>query len=210
MKASIRSYFIAGLLVIVPLVVTIWLVQAILVWLDAAVPLHVIIGEEIPGLGILLSLAIIFFAGILGRNFFGNWAVEQLAALINKIPFIGSVYGSLRQVMLTLANTRGDKFGRAVLVEFPREGSWTVGFVTNDQPHREIAQMFDTPLISVFVPTTPNPTSGFFMYVPRERVKALNVSVDDAFKIIVSLGLIGPRGEVRTVEKLGDKKEANP
>lgn len=200
MKASIRSYFITGLLVIVPIVVTVWLTQSILVWLDAVVPLQAIIGEDIPGLGILLAIAIIFIAGVLGRNFFGNWVVEQLARVVSKVPFIGSVYGSLRQVMLTLANTHGDKFGRAVLVEFPKEGSWTIGFVTNEKPHAEIAQSFDKPLVSVFVPTTPNPTSGFFMYVPKESVKPLNVDVDDAFKIIVSLGLIGPHGEVRSVK----------
>jgi uncharacterized membrane protein len=201
MKASIRGYFITGLLVIIPIVVTVWLTQAILVWLDTAFSLQIFTGRDIPGLGILLSVAIIFFAGVLGRNFIGNWAVEQFTKLVTKIPFIGSVYGSLRQVMLTLANTQGGKFGRAVLVEFPRAGSWTVGFVTNDQPHGEISQLVREPLVSVFVPTTPNPTSGFFMYVPRESVKPLNVSVDDAFKIIVSLGLIGPRGEVRAVKE---------
>ena len=200
MKQSIRNYFITGLLVIVPIVVTVWLAQAILVWLDTAVPLQAIFGQEIPGLGILLSISIIFLAGILGRNFFGNWVMEQMARLINKVPFIGGVHGSLRQVMLTLANTQGDKFGRAVLVEFPKEGSWTIGFVTNEKPHREVAQNFEKPLISVFVPTTPNPTSGFFMYVPKESVKSLNVDVDTAFKMIVSLGLIGPHGEVRTVK----------
>lgn len=201
MKKSLQNYFLTGLLVLIPIVVTVWLTQAILVWLDTAFPLQNIIGQDIPGLGILLSVAIIFVAGVLGRNFFGNWVVEQLAKLVSKIPFIGSVYGSLRQVMLTLANTQGDKFGRAVLVEFPKTGSWTVGFVTNDQPHPEISQLFREPLVSVFVPTTPNPTSGFFMYVTKESVKPLNVSVDDAFKIIVSLGLIGPRGEVRSVKQ---------
>jgi len=200
MRTSIRNYFVTGLLVLIPIVVTLWITQSILMWLDQAFPLHVVIGQEIPGLGILISLMIIFMAGILGRNFFGNWAMEQFARLVSNIPFIGSVYGSLRQVTQTLGNTQG-KFGRAVLVEFPKPGSWTVGFVTNDQPHREIAQQFNEPLISVFVPTTPNPTSGFFMYVPKQSVKPLTVSVDDAFKIIVSLGLIGPRGEVRSVKE---------
>ncbi len=200
-QASLRSYFITGLLVLVPLVVTVWLTQSVLAWLDAIVPLESIIGRDIPGLGIVITVALIFIAGVLGRNIFGNWAVEQLARLVAKIPFIGSLYGSLRQVMLTLADTQGDKFGRAVLVEFPRAGSWTVGFVTNENPHREISQQFSEALISVFVPTTPNPTSGFFMYVNRESVKPLNMSVDDAFKIIVSLGLVGPRGEVRTSGK---------
>ncbi len=200
MKASIRSYFITGLLVLVPIVITVWLTQSILVWLDTVVPLQAIIGQDIPGLGILIAISIIFIAGVLGRNFFGNWVMEQLARAVSSVPFIGSVYGSLRQVMLTLANTHGDKFGRAVLVEFPKEGSWTIGFVTNEKPHKEISQNFDKPLISVFVPTTPNPTSGFFMYVPKESVKPLNVDVDDAFKIIVSLGLIGPHGEVRSVK----------
>ncbi len=201
MKASIRTYFLTGLLVLIPIVVTVWLTQSILVWLDAVVPLHAIIGQDIPGLGILISIAIIFVAGILGRNFIGTWVMEQVARLFNRIPFIGGVYGSLRQVMLTLANTQGDKFGRAVMVEFPRAGSWTVGFVTNDQPHKEIASLFNEPLISVFVPTTPNPTSGFFMYVPKQSVKPLGVTVDDAFKIIVSLGLVGPRGEVRSAKE---------
>jgi uncharacterized membrane protein len=201
MKTSLRAYFVTGLLVLIPIVVTIWVAQTILVWLDTAVPLEVIIGRDIPGLGILLSIGIILFAGILGQNFIGNWMMEQLAFLVGKIPFIGSVYGSLRQVMLTFSSTKGgDKFGRAVLVEFPKAGSWTVGFVTNDQPHAEISSQFNEALISVFVPTTPNPTSGFFMYVPKQSVKPLNMSVDDAFKIIVSLGLIGPSGEIRAVK----------
>jgi len=197
LQSSLKNYFITGLLVIVPLIVTIWLAQSIVIWVDNIFPIERVLGINLPGLGILLTLALILLAGVAGRNFLGEWVVDQFSRLMSKIPFIGSVYGSLRQVMLTLVDTKGDKFGRAVLIEYPKENSWTIGFVTTEKPPSEIREHFDEDMLCVFVPTTPNPTSGFFMFVPKSRAKPLDITVDQAFKVVVSLGLVGPQGQLR-------------
>jgi len=187
--------------VIVPIMLTFWLTQSVIIWVDEIFPLEQITGKDIPGLGALITIAIIFIAGFLGQNFLGAWFVEQLSNLVSKIPFIGSVYGSLRQVMTTLMNTQGDRFGRAVLVEFPKSGSWTVGFVTAAKPPIEVAKHLSQQHVCVFIPTTPNPTSGFFVFAAPENVKPLDLSVDDAFKVLISLGLIGPQGQLREVSR---------
>ncbi|MGE3972939.1 MAG: DUF502 domain-containing protein [Bdellovibrionales bacterium] len=202
-RVRLRTYFVTGLLVIVPVILTFWLAQSVVVWVDEILPLEQLTGRDIPGLGLVLTLVIILVAGFLGQNFFGAWVVEQLSNLVAKIPFIGSVYGSLRQVMTTLMNSQGDRFGRAVLVEFPKEGSWTIGFVTASKPPREMAKHLSEKHVCVFIPTTPNPTSGFFVFAAPENVKNLDVSVDEAFKVLISLGLIGPHGQMREVSENG-------
>lgn len=179
---------------IVPIVVTIWLTEGIVVYIDRIFPLETLFGVYVPGLGLVLAFVIILLAGVIGRNIFGAWFVDILSRSVNKIPFIGSVYGSLRQVMMTLADTRGDRFGKAVLIQYPQPGSWTIGFVTAKEPPKEMHKLFATPVSCVFVPTTPNPTSGFFLFVSQEQIRPIDLSVDDAFKVVVSLGLVGPHG----------------
>jgi uncharacterized membrane protein len=205
MKNQIRNYFVTGLLVIVPVMLTFWLTQAVIIWVDEIFPLEQVIGKDIPGLGALVTVAIFLVAGFLGQNFLGVWVVDQVSLLVSKIPFIGPVYGSLRQVMTTLMNSQGDRFGRAVLVEYPKTGSWTIGFVTAAKPPFEIAKHLSVQHVCVFIPTTPNPTSGFFLFVSPEGVKSLDISVDEAFKILISLGLIGPHGQIREVSAVPKK-----
>jgi uncharacterized membrane protein len=199
MKRSLKNYFITGLIVIVPIAVTFWITYSLLLWLDQVFILDWI-GVSIPGLGLALTLALILVVGFLGHNVLGQWTVDQLAAVVNRIPFIGPVYGSLRQIMNSLVSQRGEKLGRAVMIEFPRQGSWSIGFMTAPQAPQPLKKHFQGQMVCVFVPTTPNPTSGFFFLVPEENVKHLDISTEEAFKIVVSLGLASKPGSLVGVE----------
>jgi uncharacterized membrane protein len=132
---------------------------------------------------------LILLVGFLGKNVLGNWVVGQVAAIVDRIPVVGAVYGSLRQIMNSILNQRGDRLGRAVMVEFPREGSWSIGFMTTKDAPQPLRKHFQRKMVCVFLPTTPNPTSGFFFLVPEENVRFLDIPAEEAFKIIVSLGL---------------------
>lgn len=189
MKISLKNYFITGLIIIVPIAVTFWITVSLLMWLDEVFLFEKWLGVSIPGLGLVLSLAVIFLVGLLGRNVLGTWFVDQLSFLVNRIPFVGTVYGSLSQIMNSLVNQSGDKLGRAVMIEFPREGSWSIGFMTAREAPKALKKNFDQQMVCVFVPTTPNPTSGFFFLVPEKNVRFLDISTDEAFRIVVSLGL---------------------
>lgn len=189
MKLSLRNYFLTGLIILVPIAITFWITYSLLLWLDQIFFFEVWLGISVPGLGFFLALLLILITGILGKNVLGNWFVNQLSLALNHIPFIGTIYGSLRQIMNSVMNTSGNRFGRAVLVEFPKENSWTIGFVTAMEAPKPVRRQFDQKMACVFVPTTPNPTSGFFFFVPMDKIKILDISVDEAFKIVVSLGL---------------------
>jgi uncharacterized membrane protein len=189
MKNSLKNYFLTGIIIIVPIAVTFWITVSLLLWLDEIFVFDKWLGVSIPGLGLVLSLALIFLVGLLGRNILGTWFVDQLAVMVNRIPVVGTIYGSLRQVVSSLASQRGEKLGRAVMIEFPRQGTWSIGFMTLNEAPRALKKNFDSKMVCVFVPTTPNPTSGFFFLVPQENVKFLDISTDEAFKIVVSLGL---------------------
>ncbi len=201
-----KKYLIAGLLVWLPLAVTIWVLQAVLglldgvfVWLlngsQAVLPegAHSFIEllRKIPGLGVIVMLIGLLITGVLATNVVGQWALRQGHQLLTRIPIVKSIYSSVQQVSDTLFSSSGNAFREAVLVQYPREGAWTIAFVTG-KPGGEAALHLPGDYLSIYVPTTPNPTSGFFLMLPRTDVIALAMSVDDALKYVISMGVVAP------------------
>jgi uncharacterized membrane protein len=202
----LKKYLLAGLLVWLPLAITIWVLHSVLGLLDgvfgvvlsatqavlpeaARVPIDVL--RRIPGLSVIVMVAGLLLTGIFAANIFGQWWLTQGSRLLNKIPIVKSIYSSVKQVSDTLFSSSGNAFREAVLVEYPRQGSWTIAFVTG-KPSGEAAQHLTGDYLSLYVPTTPNPTSGFFLMVPRADVKGLNMSVDEALKYVISMGVVAP------------------
>ena len=201
-----KKYLIAGLLVWLPLAVTIWVLQAVLgvldgvfVWLldgsQFVLPTSAqsfITGlRRIPGLGVFVMLAGLLLTGVFATNFVGQWALRQGHRVLTKIPIVKSIYSSVQQVSDTLFSSSGNAFREAVLVQYPRVGCWTIAFVTG-KPGGEAARHLDGDWLSIYVPTTPNPTSGFFLMVPRADAVFLTMSVDEALKYVISMGVVAP------------------
>ena len=201
-----KKYLLAGLLVWLPLAVTIWVLQAVLgllggvfVWLltmsQAVLPQasHSFIDmlRGIPFFGVIVMLIGLLLTGVLAANVAGQWALAQGNRLLNRIPIVKSIYSSVQQVSDTLFSSSGNAFREAVLVQYPREGAWTIAFVTG-RPGGEAALHLPGDYLSIYVPTTPNPTSGFFLMLPRADVIALAMSVDDALKYVISMGVVAP------------------
>lgn len=193
-----RKYFITGLLILVPLALTAWVLNIIIGTLDQSLlivperwqPRH-LIGFEIPGLGAILTLAIVFVTGLLTNNLVGNYFVRQWEKLLTRIPVVSSLYGSIKQVSDTLFSSSGNAFRKAVLVPYPHEHSRTIAFLTGT-PGGDAKNHLPGEWVSVYVPTTPNPTSGFFLMMEKSRVVELDMSVDTALKYIVSMGVVAP------------------
>ncbi len=193
-----RKYFITGLLVLVPLAITLWVLNLIVGTLDQSLLLipkewrpESLFGFSLPGLGTILTLLIIFFTGLFTRNFLGTRLLMWWEMLLNRIPVVNSIYSSVKQVSDTLFSSSGNAFRKALLVQYPRQGSWTIAFLTG-VPGGDVKNHLQGDYVSVYVPTTPNPTSGFFLMLPREETIELNMSVDEALKYIVSMGVVAP------------------
>jgi uncharacterized membrane protein len=155
----------------------------------ASAPLEML--RHIPGLGVLVMLVALLLTGVFATNMVGQWWLRQGSRLLNRIPIVKSVYSSIKQVSDTLFSSSGNAFREAVLLQYPREGSWTIAFVTG-RPGGETAHHLPGDYLSVYVPTTPNPTSGFFLMVPRRDVIELAMSVDEALKYVISMGVVAP------------------
>ncbi len=211
-----KKYLLAGLLVWLPLAVTIWVLQAVLgllngvfVWLLSSSQVVLPDGshsfiemlQRIPGLGVIVLLIGLLFTGMLATNVAGQWALRQGNRLLNRIPIVKSIYSSVQQVSDTLFSSSGNAFREAVLVQYPREGTWTIAFVTG-KPGGEAANHLPGDYLSIYVPTTPNPTSGFFLMLPREDAIPLAMSVDDALKYVISLGVVAPTVAMAVVTPL--------
>jgi len=194
----IKRYFITGLLVLVPLFITIWVLIVLIGILDQSLLLvpaslqpEALFGMSIPGLGALLTLGIIFLTGVIATNFFGRRIIQFWEAMLGRVPVVKSIYYSVKQVSDTLFADSGQAFRKALLVQYPREGSWTIAFLTG-KPGGDVVNHLQGEYVSVYVPTTPNPTSGFFLMMPKADVIELKMSVDDALKYIVSMGVVAP------------------
>jgi uncharacterized membrane protein len=148
------------------------------------------LGFNIPGIGLILTLALIWFTGALTANFIGRKLIDWWEKLLNKIPLVRTVYSTVQQLLNAFVKPKEESFRQVVLVEYPRRNSWSIGFLTGQAEH--LPQEADDELVSVFIPTTPNPTSGFLIFVPKKEVKMLQTSVEDAFRMIVSLGVVQP------------------
>jgi len=193
-----RKYFLTGLLVLVPLAITAWVLNLIISTLDqsllfvpAAWQPRVLLGADIPGVGAVLTLAIVFLTGVLANNLVGNYVMRLGERLIKRVPVVSSLYGSVKQVSDTLFSSSGNAFRQAVLIPYPHADSYTVAFLTG-VPGGDVTNHLVGDYVSVYVPTTPNPTSGFFLMMERSRVRELDMSVDAALKYIVSMGVVAP------------------
>ena len=199
-----RRYLIAGLLVWVPLGITLWVLHFLLTSLDQillilpeAVQPQTLFGFDIPGLGVAVAFVIVFATGIVTANFFGQRLIRAWERLLGRVPFVKSIYSSVKQVSDTLLSDKGQAFRKALLVEFPRPGSWTIAFQTG-VPAPAVAPWLAGEHVSVYVPTTPNPTGGYFLMLPRAQVRELDMTVDEALKYIISMGVVAPRSNGRT------------
>ncbi len=198
MMASIRKWLLAGLLVIAPVVITIWVLEWIISTLDKTLLIlpaswhpDKLLGMHIPGFGVLLAFAILLTLGALASNFVGNKLLNWWNALLHRIPVVRSIYSGVKQVSDTLFSDTGNAFRKAVLVQWPREGVWTIAFVTGS-PGGDAANYLQGDYLSVYVPTTPNPTGGYFVMLKSSDCIELKMSVDDALKYIVSMGVVAP------------------
>ena len=196
-----KKYFITGLLVLVPLFITAWVLSSLIGMMDKSLLLLPVqwrpqaqLGFDVPGLGAVLTLLIIFFTGLVATNFFGRHVIRLWEALLARVPVVKSIYASVKQVSDTLFSDSGNAFRQAVLVEFPRKGAWTIAFVTG-QPGGGVMQHLQGDYVSIYVPTTPNPTGGYFLMMPRAELIELEMSVDQALKYIISMGVVAPLHE---------------
>jgi uncharacterized membrane protein len=204
-----RKYLITGLLVWVPLAITLWVLNLIIGTMDQSLRLlpeqwhpHTIIGYDVPGLGVVLTVLVVFVTGLLARNIIGERLVSWWEGLLGRIPIVRSIYSSVKQVSDTILSPNGQAFRKALLVQYSRAGCWTIAFQTGvpaDEVRRVMSELATggTPgtsdgLVSVYVPTTPNPTSGFFLMLPRAECAELGMSVDEALEYVVSMGVVAP------------------
>jgi uncharacterized membrane protein len=194
----VKKYLITGLLIWVPLVITVWVLSFLVDTLDQSLLLLPVswqprswIGFHIPGLGVLMTLAVVLATGVLAANIIGQRMVQYWEGLLARIPIFKSLYFSVKQVSDTLFSSSGLAFRKALLVQYPRQGSWTIAFLTG-QPGGDVANHLKGDYVSVYVPTTPNPTSGFFLMMPAADVVELDISVDAALKYIISMGVVPP------------------
>jgi uncharacterized membrane protein len=198
MRRFVRRYVIAGLLVWVPIVVTVLVVRFILDLMDqtllllpAAARPEALFGFHIPGLGLLLALLLLISTGMLVSNIIGRSLIRLWEDLLNRIPFVRALYSGVKSFSTTILSNQGNSFKKVMLIEYPRKGIWSIGFQTaGDVPL--ISAHTGEPQVCVFIPTTPNPTSGFIVMVPRSQAIELDMSVDAAMKMIVTLGVVVP------------------
>ncbi len=193
-----RRYLITGLLIWVPLGITIWVLHAIVTTMDQSLLLlpqewrpKALLGFDVPGLGVLLTVVIVFITGLVTANVLGQRIVEAWESILGRIPFVKSIYNSVKQVSDTLFSSSGQAFRKALLIEWPRPGVWTVAFLTGT-PGSDVSRHLGDDYVSVYVPTTPNPTGGYFVMLPRSAVIELEMSVDEALKYIISMGVAPP------------------
>ena len=197
--AHMKKYLITGLLIWIPVVITIWVLEIIVTTMDLTltlIPVDFQPRYHIPGLGLLLTVVVVYLTGLSASNFLGRRVMRVWEGVLRRIPVVNSIYGGVKQVSDTLFTPGGQAFRKALLVQYPREGSWTIAFMTG-QPGGDVANHLNGDYVSVYVPTTPNPTSGFFLMMPRADVVELDMSVDDALKYVVSMGVVPPRNNGR-------------
>ena len=193
-----RKYLIAGLLVWVPLGVTVLVVKLVVDLMDRLLVLlppawrpAELLGFSVPGFGVVLALVVVLGTGIIVANLLGRQLVSVGEYLVDQIPLVRTIYTVAKQVMETLTSSQGDSFRRVLLIEYPRKGIWTLAFQTGSD-FGEIDQNIGREMISVFVPTTPNPTSGFVLFIPRDEVQELQMSVEEGMRLVISVGVAAP------------------
>jgi uncharacterized membrane protein len=208
--AKFRKWLLAGLLVLAPLIITIWVLEWVVSTLDNTLKIlpsawqpDQLFGLHIPGLGVIFAFVVVLSIGSLASNFIGNQMVIWWHALLNRIPVVRSIYSGVKQVSDTLFSEKGNAFRKALLVQWPHEGMWTIAFLTGT-PAGELLKHLQGDYLSVFVPTTPNPTGGYLVMLKRSDCIELDMSVEEALTYVISMGVIVPGGPKNPQLKLAD------
>jgi uncharacterized membrane protein len=208
MMSLLRRYFISGLLVWLPIWVTILAIKFLvdilsytMLMLPKQYQPDALLGVHIPGIGVVITLLVIFLTGLLVTNLLGRQLVARGDAIIGKIPLVRTIYLGVKQIVQTVFAPGGQSFRKVFLVQYPHAGMWTIAFQTGDATSEVMQKFNEEPMVNVYVPTTPNPTSGFLLMIPKKDVIELNMSVDQALKFVISLGVVQPiKNNVETVE----------
>ena len=217
-----KRYLIAGLLVWVPLGVTAMVIKFLVGFMDQTLLLlpmkyrpETLLGFNIPGLGVVLAVVVVLVTGMVVANLFGRKLVQLWENLLARIPLVRTIYNGVKQIMETVFSSQGQSFRKVLLVEYPRKGLWTLGFQAGTT-RGEAQAKTGVEVLNVFIPTTPNPTSGFFIMVPKDEIIELEMNVDDGLKMIISAGVVVPPwqpkelpAEIQNLTKLSGKDEAN-
>lgn len=198
--SKIKSYFFTGVVVTAPVAITVYMSYHLLIWINNAtsrlVPKQWSIGDfvpyAVPGAGLLLLIIAMIVIGMLTTGYVGKFFVRLWEALVQKMPVVSSIYSLMKQIFETFLSQKTRSFSEVVLVEYPRKGLWTIAFVSKDETGGEIDDKINGRTLSIFVPTTPNPTSGFLIFVPENDVVKLNMSVEDGIKYVISCGIVTP------------------
>jgi uncharacterized membrane protein len=197
--ARLRNYFLAGILITAPVGLTVYIAWLFITWVDDGVfallpPKYnpeTYLPFSIPGIGLVIAVVVITFIGAVTAGLIGRITRQMMEAVLNRVPVIRGVYGAIKQVMETVLANRSAAFRECILVEYPRKGIWTLGFMTGTT-YSEIAQTIEEEMVNVFVPTTPNPTSGFLLFVPKRDIIVLKMPVEDGIKLVISGGMVVP------------------
>ncbi|MEZ5663981.1 MAG: DUF502 domain-containing protein [Burkholderiaceae bacterium] len=213
---ALRKWLLAGLLVLVPLIVTLWVLEWVVGTLDQTLqvlpaswhPDH-LLGVHVPGLGVVFALVVVLSIGALASNIIGHRLVTWWHALLHRIPVVRSIYSGVKQVSDTVFSEKGQAFRKAVLVSWPQDGMWTIAFLTGSPGGDVASHLNPAEFVSIYVPTTPNPTGGYFVMMRRDSCIELDMSVDEALTYIVSMGVIVPGGRVQR-EKLPEPHAGFP
>ena len=203
---KVRNYLIGGMLIWIPIMITVWVVRFLSGILDSSLLLlppswrpEAVFGTYVPGVGIVLSLVLLFVTGVVVKNLFGGQIVAGLESLVRRIPVVGSVYGGAKTFSETVLTDKGKSFKQVVMVEFPRKGVFSIGFITSHELEEAQAKTAQE-VTCVFVPTTPNPTTGFLVLVPKDEVVNMDMTVDEAFKMLLTLGVVVPTWKNKPVD----------
>ena len=204
--ARFRRYFLAGILVTSPILITVYVTWLIITFIDSQVAgmlpesldFTKKLPHQIPGLGLIISIIVITFIGAITPGFIGRTLLKVGERILDNTPVVRSIYGAIKQIMETVMSTNSESFREVVLVEYPRKGIWVIGFVTGETKG-EVQSLNKETLINVFIPTTPNPTSGFLLFVPKKDLIYMKMKVEDAVKMVISGGIVTPK--VRQIKK---------
>ncbi len=201
---TLRKYIIAGLLVWLPLAATVVIIKLVVDLLDKTILLlppewqpATVLGFSIPGFGVILAISTLLITGMLAANLFGRRLVSFWESVLNRIPLVRTIYNSVKQISTTLFDSKGKSFRKVVMLEYPRKGLWSIGFLSNNNVSTDIDNLPEG-IVAVFIPTTPNPTSGFIIMTPREDITELEMTIEEGFKFIISMGVITPEGPITT------------
>ncbi|MDZ5697676.1 MULTISPECIES: DUF502 domain-containing protein [Phyllobacteriaceae] len=204
----LRNYFLTGFIVTAPLAITLYLTWSLIRWVDSWVKPYIparynpdtYLPFDVPGFGLIVALVVITLAGFLTANIIGRTIVSYGEYLLGRMPLVRSIYRGLKQILETVLSERSDTFKKVGLIEYPRKGLWALVFIATEARGevRHLTNGDDNPAVAVFLPTTPNPTSGYLLYVPRNEIIELDMSVEDGAKLVISAGLISPEYEAKT------------